>query len=52
MLSPQSMSVERFFDCSGHEKQFVLSVIDSCENFAEVMENYKKEFHSSMAKTI
>ena len=42
MLSPQSMSVERFFDRSDPEKQFILSVIDSCENSAEVMENYQK----------
>ncbi len=42
MLSPQSMSVERFFDRDDPEKQFILSVIDSCENSAEVMENYKK----------
>ncbi len=42
MLSPQSMSVERFFDRSDPEKQFILSVIDSCENSAEVMENYRK----------
>ena len=31
MLSPQSMSVERFFDRSDPDKQFILSVIDSCE---------------------
>jgi hypothetical protein len=42
MLSPQSMSVERFFDRSDPEKQFILSVIDSCENSEEVMENYRK----------
>ena len=42
MLSPQSMSVERFFDRSDPEKQFILSVIDSCENAEEVMENYRK----------
>lgn len=42
MLSPQSMSVERFFDRSDPEKQFILSVIDSCENSDEVMENYRK----------
>lgn len=42
MLSPQSMSVERFFDRDDPEKQFILSVIDSCEKSAEVMENYKK----------
>ena len=42
MLSPQSMSVERFFDRSDPEKQFILSVIDSCENSEKVMENYRK----------
>ena len=42
MLSPQSMSVERFFDRSDPEKQFILSVIDSCENAEEVMKNYRK----------
>ena len=42
MLSPQSMSVERFFDRSDPEKQYILSVIDSCENSEEVMANYRK----------
>ena len=42
MLSPQSMSVERFFDRGDPEKQYILSVIDSCENSAEVMANYRK----------
>lgn len=42
MLSPQSMSVERFFDRSDPEKQFILSVIDSCDNPEEVMDNYKQ----------
>ena len=42
MLSPQSMSVERFFDRSDPEKQFILSVIDSCDDPKAVMENYKK----------
>ena len=42
MLSPQSMSVERFFDRSDPEKQFLLSVIDSCDDSESVMENYKK----------
>ena len=42
MLSPQSMSVERFFDRSDPEKQYILSVIDSCENSGEVMANYRK----------
>ena len=42
MLSPQSMSVERFFDRADPEKQFILSVIESCDNPEVVMENYKK----------
>ena len=42
MLSPQSMSVERFFDRSDPEKQFLLSVIESCENPEAVMENYRR----------
>lgn len=42
MLAPQSMSVERFFDRSDPEKQFLLSVIDSCDNAEAVMENYKR----------
>lgn len=42
MLSPQAMSVERFFDRNDPEKQFILNVIDSCENPQEVMENYRK----------
>ena len=42
MLCPNSMSVERFFDRSDPEKQFLLNVIDSCENSGEVMENYRR----------
>ncbi len=42
MLSPQSMSVDRFFDRKDPEKQYILSVIDSCDNSNEVMENYRK----------
>lgn len=42
MLSPQSMSVERFFDRSDPEKQFLLNVIDSCDDSEAVMANYKK----------
>ena len=42
MLSPQSMSVERFFDRSDPDKQFILSIIDSYENREAVMENYKR----------
>ncbi len=42
MLSPQSLSVERFFDRSDPEKQFLLSVIDSCDDPEAVMENYRR----------
>ena len=42
MLSHQSMSVERFFDRSDPEKQFLLNVIDSCDDPAAVMENYRQ----------
>ena len=42
MLSPQSMSVERFFDREDPDKQFLLNVIDSCEDSASVMENYRQ----------
>ena len=42
MLSPQSMSVERFFDRSDPEKRFLLNVIDSCDDPAAVMENYRQ----------
>ena len=42
MLSPQSMSVERFFDRDDPDKQFLLNIIDSCEDPAAVMENYRR----------
>jgi len=42
MLSPQSMSVDRFFDRSDPEKKFLLDVINSCENSEAVMENYRR----------
>ena len=42
MLSPQSMSVERFFDRNDPEKQFLLRVIESCENSDYIMENYRQ----------
>ena len=42
MISPLSMSVERFFDRNDPEKLFILNTIESCEKPAEVMENYKK----------
>ena len=42
MLSPQSMSVDRFFDREDPEKQFLLGVIDSCNDPPAVMDNYRK----------
>ena len=42
MLSPMSMSVDRFFDREDADKQFLLRVIDSCENSEAVMENYRQ----------
>lgn len=42
MLSPQSMSVERFFDRSDPDKQILLHVIESCDDPAAVMENYRR----------
>lgn len=42
MLAPQSMSVDRFFDRSDPEKQFLLNVIDSCEDSEAVMKNYRE----------
>lgn len=42
MLSPLSMSVERFFDRSDPDKQFLLRVIESCEDPEAVMENYRR----------
>ena len=42
MLSPQSMSVERFFDRNDPEKRFLLDVIKSCESPDAVMENYRR----------
>ncbi len=42
MLSPGSMSVERFFDRSDPEKRFLLEVIEGCEDSEAVMENYRR----------
>ena len=42
MLSPQFMSVERFFEREDPEKQFLLQVIESCDDSQAVMTNYKK----------
>ncbi len=41
MLSPQNMSVERFFDRSDPEKQFLLSQIKAAPDPAAAMENYR-----------
>lgn len=41
MVSPLSMSVEQFFNREDPEKQFILNVINSCENPEKVLENYK-----------
>lgn len=41
MLSPQSMSVEQFFERSDPEKQFLLSVIRSCPDPEKTLANFK-----------
>lgn len=41
LLSPQSLSVERFFDRDDPEKQFLLSVIRSCPDPEETLRNFK-----------
>ena len=41
MLSPQSLSVERFFDRSDPEKRFLLDVINQSEDPAAAMANYR-----------
>ena len=51
MLSPQSMSVERFFDRSDPEKLFIMSIIESCENSDTVMDNYKRGLALINSKT-
>lgn len=42
MLSPQTMSVERFFDRPDEEKQFLLSVIQSCPEPDKTLQNFKE----------
>ena len=42
LLSPQSMSVERFFEREDEEKQFLLSVIRSCPDPEKTMDNFKQ----------
>lgn len=41
MLSQQSMSVERFFDRSDPEKQFLLGEIDKCPDPEKTMANFR-----------
>lgn len=41
LLSPQSVSVERFFEREDPEKQFLLSVIHSCPDPAAALDNFK-----------
>jgi len=41
MLSPQAMSVEEFFNRGDEEKQFLLSVINSCPDPEATLENFK-----------
>ncbi|PKM64363.1 MAG: hypothetical protein CVU96_03245 [Firmicutes bacterium HGW-Firmicutes-20] len=42
LLSPQSMSVDRFFDRKDPDKQFLLSQIQKAENPEKTMENFRK----------
>lgn len=42
MLSPQSMSTERFFDREDPEKQFLLSVIQSCPDPDAALRNFQE----------
>lgn len=42
MLSPASLSVSRFFDRNDPDKQFLLRVIESCDDPVAVMENYRR----------
>lgn len=41
MLSPQSMSVDRFFDREDADKQFILRQIQAAENPKKTMENFR-----------
>ena len=42
MVSPQSMSVEKFFDRPDEEKQFLLSKIMEAKNPAKTLKNFKE----------
>ena len=41
MLSPQSMSVDKFFERSDSEKQFLLNIIGQAENPEKTMANFR-----------
>ena len=45
MLAPQSTSVDRFFDRSDPDKQFLLSVIDAAENPEKTAQNFRAPSH-------
>lgn len=42
MLAPQSTSVDRFFDRSDPDKQFILQQIDAAEDPEKTMKNYRE----------
>lgn len=42
MIAEQSTSIERFFDCSDEEKQFILKQIQKAVNPEKTMQNYRK----------
>lgn len=42
MLSPQEVSVNRFFEREDKDKQFLYQVLMSCENPTAALENYKE----------
>lgn len=42
MLSPQSMSVDKFFDRDDPEKQFLLSEIQKCSDPEKTLQNFKE----------
>jgi len=49
MLSPQSMSIERFFDREDEEKQFLLCEINKATNPAKTMVTSKIALPSAIA---
>ncbi len=59
MLSPQSMSVDRFFDRSDPDKQYILAQIQKSENPEKTMRNFReclsrinsKEHYDEMANS-